>query len=1122
MRVELHAHSCFSFLDGASQPQELAERAAELGYEALALTDHDGLAGSLEFAHAARAGGLRPITGAELTLVGGAHLTLLVESPAGYRNLCRLITLAHADDRRAPAAALEQVLHHADGLHCLSGCARDGAVARLVAAGRLREAEALALRLRAAFGRARFSIELQRPYWRGDARRNRLLGELADRLGVRTVATGDTHAHSPRRALLQDALVAIRLNTTLEACEAARRGNHEAVLVPPAELDARFPAEAVRGAAEVAARCRFDLTCDLGYRYPDFSDSGEPAQVVLARLCRDELERRYAGSRLLREARARLGEELDLIAHHRLAGFFLLHREILEMARDVAARVRGASHGRRLLPPGRGRGSSVGSIVCYLIGLSHVDPVEARLFLGRFLSRDLTSVPDIDLDFPRDIREGLMVDVVERYGADHAALVAAFPTYRTRGAIRDLGKALALPQGEVERMARLADAWGEMDPDQIDELRGRLDSPRWRAFRFLMEEIRGLPRHLSQHSGGMVISTTPLVELVPVVPAAMEGRQICQWDKDSCADAGFLKIDLLGLGMLSAVEECVDLIAESRGSPIDLSRVGFDDPDVYAEIQDANTVGVFQIESRAQMQSLVQTRPATLDDLTVQVALVRPGPIVGDAVNPYIKTRRMRRDDPDYPVVFDHPLLEPVLADTLGVVVFQDQVLEVAIALAGFSTGEADGLRRAMSRKRSREALEGHWRRFREGAAGNGVDEETARRVFDKVVAFSEFGFPKSHAAAFAILAYQSAWLHRAYPGEFLCALLNAQPMGFYPPATLLRDGERRGVEVRPPDINDSRATCTVEDAGAAVRIGLGFVKGVGTRAEGLVAERDRGGPFRDLGDLVRRSTVDAGQLEALVRAGACAPLGDRRLLLWELGLHRAPSGSAEARQLALPLDAAPTPALRPMTEWERMVADHEAMGLTTGPHPIPHGGIAARRGGRPGHGGRGDGGPPAPVDRARHRLPARRGRDGHGERDRPRPGVRAPPGRHPSRAAGAGVGPAGAPQRHPERDRRPRRGPLPRRPARDHPPGRARGRSGRRDGSRPGRARGGSAGPAGGRAAAEQLRAGAAVTGGAPVTAAPPGRIRQQAGSFCPQNLPVYRLWVYIHPAPRLSRSIA
>jgi error-prone DNA polymerase len=933
---ELHAHSSFSFLDGASQPEELAVRAAALGYDAVALTDHDGLSGSLAFAHAAREAGVRPITGCEITLEGGAHLTLLCEDRRGYANLCRLITAAHARDRRAPEASLEQVIRHADGLHCLSGCARHGAVARLVSAGRLGEAEALARRLRDAFGRDRFSIELMRPYLRGDARRNRLLGELAGRLRLRTVATGDVHSHTPRRALLQDALVAIRTGTTLEGCEAERRGNHESVLRAPAETAARFPAEAVHGAAAVADRCRFDLTQDMGYAYPDFSDSGEPAQAALVRICRAELEQRYRGSPHWHEARARLEEELDLIAHHGLAGFFLLHRDILEMARDVAVRVRGQSAGRRLLPPGRGRGSSVGSIVCYLIGLSHVDPVAARLFLGRFLSRDLASVPDIDLDFPRDVREGLMLDVVDRYGPEHAALVAAFPTYRTRGAIRELGKALALPQGEIERMARLADEWGAVPAEQVDRLRERLGSARWRAFAFLMEEIHGLPRHISQHSGGMVISTRPLVELVPVIPAAMEGRQICQWDKDSCADAGFLKIDLLGLGMLSAVEECVDLIAETRGSPIDLSRVGFSDPEVYAEIQKADTVGVFQIESRAQMQSLRQTRPENLDDLTVQVALVRPGPIVGDAVNPYIAHRRAKRHDPDFVPPYDHPLLEPVLEDTLGVVVFQDQVLEVAIALAGFTTGEAESLRRAMSRKRSREALESHWHRFRDGAAAQGVDEETAERVFQKVVAFSEFGFPKSHAAAFAILAYQSAWLHRAYPAEFLCSLLNAQPMGFYPPATLLRDGERRGVEMRPPDVNRSGAGCTVEDSGGAVRIGLGYVKGVGTRAESLVAERAGDGPFSDLGDLVRRAPLDISQLEALVRAGACDEFHpNRRRLLWELPLHRAPAGPEGARQLALALDGAPTPALPTLTDWERMVADHEAMSLTTGPHPM-------------------------------------------------------------------------------------------------------------------------------------------------------------------------------------------
>jgi error-prone DNA polymerase len=927
--IELHAHSCYSFLDGASQPQELAFAAAQLGHTALALTDHDSLAGSLEFAHAATDAGVRPITGCELTLDGGAHLTLLVETAAGYRNLCRLLTLAYAGDRRAPSATLDQLAVHADGLHCLSGCARDGLVTREVAAGRIREAGDLARRLRGIFGRERFAIELQRPYWRGDARRNRLLAELAAELRLRTVATGDTHAHNRRRAFLQDALVAIRLNTTLDACERDRRGNHESVLVTPPELAARFPPDAVRGAVEVADRCRFDLTSDLGYSYPDFvSETGESAAQALHRICSEELERRYAGSRNLHEARRRLDEELALIEHHGLAGFFLLHRDILEMAREVAVEVRGKSAARRLLPPGRGRGSSVGSIVCYLIGLSHVDPVSARLFLGRFLSRDLTSIPDIDLDFPRDIREGLILEVQRRYGDDHAALVAAFPTYRVRGAIRDLGKALALPQGEIERMARMTDGWDSGAGSA--RLPEASDSPRWRAFRFLMDEIMGLPRHFSQHSGGMVISSAPLVELVPVLPAAMEGRRICQWDKDSCSDAGFLKIDLLGLGMLSAVERCVDLIAATASEPVDLSRVGFDDPGVFAEIQAGDTVGVFQIESRAQMQSIVRTRPENLGDLTVQVALVRPGPIVGKAVNPYIARRKRLREDPGYQVPFDHPLLEGPLADTLGVIVYQDQVLEVAIALAGFTAGEAESLRRAMSRKRSHEALAVHRERFCEGAVAQGVPRRTAEAVFENVLGFSGFGFPKSHAAAFAILAYQSAWLHLHHPAEFLCSLLNEQPMGFYPPATLLRDGERRGVTVLPPEINLSLAGCTIEDG--AVRIGLGYVKGVGRAAEDIVCERDRGGRYRDSGDLVRRAPVGRDVLAQLARAGALQPFSsDRRRLLWEIRLHRAP----ESGQLALPLDAAPAPPLPAQSQWERMVADHETMRLTTGPHPM-------------------------------------------------------------------------------------------------------------------------------------------------------------------------------------------
>ncbi len=653
MYAELHAHSSFSFLDGASQPEELAARAVELGYEALALTDHDGLYGSMEFAHAAKALGLRPITGCELTLEGGAHVTVLVETRQGYSNLCRLVTRAHAHTRppgrerelRAPALPIQELIERNEGLVCLSGCARHGlGVREPNAAGELASA----------FGRERFFVELQRPYERGDERRNAALRGLASDLGVETVVTGDVHAHSRRRSLLQDVLVAIRENTSLEACEQERRGNHESVLLSPEQMAERFASDpgAVARAGELASRLEFDLTEELGYRYPDFSDGGEPAIRRLAQICELAFSERYSpNTRLASQARIRLDEELKLIEELGLAGFFCLHHEVLELAREVAAQVRGTGSPRSVLPPGRGRGSSVGSIVCYLTGLSHVDPVAADLSLGRFLNREMAGVPDIDLDFPRDIREKLIVRIVERYGKEHAALVASFPTYRSRGAIRDVGKALGLPFGELERLARLSDSWDAREvADELKRLpdaEQKLGSRRWRAFAALTAEIARLPRHVSQHPGGMVISSRPLVELVPVLPAAMAGRQICQWDKDSCADAGFLKMDLLGLGMLSAVEACVEEIARLHGQPIDLSRIPLDDAAIYAEIQRADTVGSFQIESRAQMQSLPQTLPANLDDLTVQVALVRPGPIQGKAIHPYVEHRRRLRRRPE-------------------------------------------------------------------------------------------------------------------------------------------------------------------------------------------------------------------------------------------------------------------------------------------------------------------------------------------------------------------------------------------------------------------------------------------------------------------------------------------
>jgi error-prone DNA polymerase len=944
--VELHAHSAYSFLDGASLPEELAIRAAELGYSALALTDHDGVYGSLEFARAAKAFGVRPITGAEVTLADGSHVTLLVESAAGYANLCRLLTSAHAGTRvpgnerelLEPALRQELLEERSEGLVCLSGCARRGLAVRNPNA---------AARVAQAFGRDRFFVELQRPFERGDARRNARLRDLAEALGVATIATGDVHAHDRARTALQDALVAVKNRTSLDGCERERRGNRESVLRPPAEIAELFPhdTEAVERAGELAQRLEFDLTEDLGYRYPDFSENGEPAIAQLARVCDRAFTERYAsGNGLKRRARARLDEELKLIDDLGLAGFFLLHWEVLELARELAVEVRGRDSPRSTLPPGRGRGSSVGSIVCYLTGLSHVDPVGAGLSLGRFLNHEMAAVPDIDLDFPRDIREKLLPAVSDKYGREHAALVAAFPTYNARGAIRDVGKALGLPHAELERLARITEGNPRRVAEEVASLpdaETKLGSPRWRAFCELCRDIGGLPRHASQHPGGMVISSRPLVELVPVMPAAMAGRQLVQWDKDSCADAGFLKIDLLGLGMLSAVEECVELIARhprTRGV-LDLSRIPLDDPEVYADIQRADTVGVFQIESRAQMQSLLRTRPENLDDLTIQVALVRPGPIQGKAVHPYIEHRQRRREDPSFVPPVDHPLLAEPLRETLGVVVFQDQVLEVAMALAGFSIGEAEGLRRAMSRKRSQEAIEAYRGRFVEGAVRNGVDPATADLVYDKLAGFSGFGFPKSHAAAFGLLAYQSTWLRHHYPREFLAALLNAQPMGFYPPASLVRDAQRRKVDVRPVDINRSGAKCALEDD--AVRIGLEYVQSLGEPgAKAVVEERERRGAFAGVRDLAERLELDRDRLEALVASGACDAFGERRQLLWELGLAFRPASvpgtAGEVRQLTLSLDpTAATPELPEQTPWERMLADYRLTSLSVGTHPL-------------------------------------------------------------------------------------------------------------------------------------------------------------------------------------------
>jgi error-prone DNA polymerase len=971
--VELHCHSAYSFLDGVSLPQELAQRAGELGYTALALTDHNSVSGSMELAQVAAGNGVRAIHGAEIDVlvgpadgaagksaeVGGTrHVTLLVRDERGWSNLCRIVTLAHAHtreresgrERTEPWVDVQAVLDHAEGLVCLTGCAQRSAIA-----GGGAQDERTSRRLLEAFGREDLYVELQRPYAREDRARNRALEAHARRVGVRCVATGNVHAHTRARAELQDAFVALRHHAALDACEPQRRGNHSHVMSTPGAMASRFAdhPQAVRETLALAERLRFDLTRDLGYRYPGAEDEG--AERRLAELCMARLDERYGadgahpgpGARGAHaEALARVEEELRVIERLGLAGFFLLHHDMLELAREVAVEVRGPSTVRALLAPGRGRGSSVSSIVCYLTGLSHIDPIAGKLALGRFLHEDLSGLPDIDLDFPRDIRERLIPRVHERYGRDRAALVAAFPTFRARGAIRELGKALGLPAGEIERAARGADPWGreaaigdDQPRDAAHAQRGA-GSTRWRWLERLVEQAYGLPRHLSQHPGGMVIATRPLIDCCPVVPAAMAGRQMVQWDKDSCADAGFLKIDLLGLGMLSAVERCVEEIARVRGERVDLSRIPFDDEQTFSAIRAADTVGVFQIESRAQMQSIRRTRPENLDDLVVQVAIVRPGPIQGGAINPYIRRRRRLREDPAYEVPYDHPALEPVLRETLGTIIFQDQVMQVAEAFAGFSAGEADGLRRAMSRKRSSEMIEGHRERFVAGAMRHaGADRQTAERVWGMVEGFAGFGFPKAHSAAFGLLAYQSTWLRVHYGAEFLCALLNEQPMGFYAPDSLVHEAENRGIAIHKLDVNSSQVRCMVQEGG--VRLGLGYVKGAASaEMQALVDERERNGRYASLGELAGRAGCRRGTLEQLAWSGACDGLigeGDRREALWQLGLAASAetAGDGEGTQLALPLELPEAPRLRPLGRWQRLIADYSTSGVTVGEHAI-------------------------------------------------------------------------------------------------------------------------------------------------------------------------------------------
>ncbi|HLK12832.1 MAG TPA: error-prone DNA polymerase [Candidatus Binatia bacterium] len=910
--VELRCRSAFSFLTGASLPEDLADRAAALGYDALALADRGGVYGAPRFFQAARRAGMRALVGAEVPLAAGGTILLLVEDRHGYRRLCRLLTdAAMGRPKGAGVVDWAQLEEHAGGLFCLAG-GTDGPLAGP-------DAAAILDRLRALFP-ARLAVDVHRHRERAEERAMRRLADLAEAHGVPVVATNDVRHATPGARPLLDVLTAIRLGTTLDAAGRRLLANAERHLKAPAEMAALFgdrPAW-IRASRRIAERCAFTLA-DLGYRFPEPAlPPGETPIGRLRALTEAGARERWRppGPRVRRQ----LAHELGVIERLGLAGYFLIVWDIVRFCRERGILV-------------QGRGSAANSAVCYALGITAVDAVSMDLLFERFLSEERGEWPDIDLDLPSgERREDVIQYVYRRYGERGAAMTAAVVTYRTRSAVREVGKALGLAAEQVDRLTRLlrAHGWHDAHDELAAQLRhGGVDpaAPRIALLVDLVRRIQGLPRHLGQHTGGLVIAAGRLDEVVPLEPAAMPGRHVVQWDKDDCADLGLIKVDLLGLGMLAALEEALPLVRAHEGVDLDLAHLPPDDPRVYAMLQQADTIGVFQVESRAQMATLPRLKPARFYDLVVEVAIIRPGPIVGQMVHPYLRRRAGLA-----PVTYAHPALEPILARTLGVPLFQEQLLRIAMAVAGFSGGEAEELRRAMGFKRSVERMAAIEARLRAGMAARGITGAVQDDIVRSITSFALYGFPESHAASFALIAYASAYLKAHHPAAFVCALLNCWPMGFYHPATLVKDAERHGVVFRPIDAGRSRWKCTLEagESGLAVRLGLRYVRGLRREAaERLVARR----PFASVAEAAQAGELARDEVEALAYAGAFAGLGlARRAALWQAAAAERDPASLLAH--VRPEAAAP---LAPMTPLEETAADYAATQLTTGPHVMAH-----------------------------------------------------------------------------------------------------------------------------------------------------------------------------------------
>jgi error-prone DNA polymerase len=959
--AELHCHSNASFLDGGSHPEELAEEAARLGLEALAITDHDGMYGIVRFAEAARTLALPTIFGAELTLtpafgatrstdgttratqenwpgqqpVGlearraqqpggpqarraqqptrtgtpdppGEHLVVLARDPEGYARLCRAISEAQmAGSKGAPRGDLTRLaaLHGGHWL-VLTGC-RKGSVTRELVAGGPAAAAAELDRLIQAFGRDNLYVELWDHGDPLDSARNDALVRLADSARVEVVATNNVHYATPARRRLATALAAVRARSSLADLDGwlpAGAGAHLRSGLEQATRLARYPGT-VELAAELGRALAFDLEL-VAPRLPDFPvPPGHTEMTWLRELASRGATRRYGprGSERVPGAWRQIDHELATIEQLGFPGYFLIVWDIVQFCEraDIYC---------------QGRGSAANSAVCYAIGITKADAVSLGLLFERFLSPERDGPPDIDLDIEAGRREEVIQYVYERYGRDRAAQVANVVTYRPRSAVRDMGRALGYAPGQLDAWSKQVDAWGPLEatvehdiPKQVMEL---------------ARQVQRFPRHLGIHSGGMVICDRPVVEVCPVEWATMKDRSVLQWDKDDCAAVGLVKFDLLGLGMLSALHDTVDLVGTHHGAEVDLAELP-QEAAVYDMLCQADSVGVFQVESRAQMATLPRLKPREFYDLVVEVALIRPGPIQGGSVHPYI-----RRRNGEEPVTYLHPLLERSLAKTLGVPLFQEQLMQMAVDVAGFSAAEADQLRQAMGAKRSSERMERLRGRLYQGMAERGIQGAVADRIYEKLAAFANFGFPESHSVSFAYLVYASAWLKLHYPAAFLAALLNAQPMGFWSPNTLVADARRHGVVVRGPDVNLSAAIAVLEGDGG-VRLGLAYVRSLGEEVAERVAE---GRPYASMADLVRRTGVTEGQVEALATAGAFGSLGlERRAALWAAG------AVAQARADRLPGTAVgvQAPRLPGMSPVELGAADLWATGLSGDSHPV-------------------------------------------------------------------------------------------------------------------------------------------------------------------------------------------